>query len=289
LESNEPIWDTIKEDAVNFWDKMMNLDRRWIYLSIAIVVIIPAIIPFRVPVATTPEVKKVFNFVDNMNPGDYIYLGIDYDPSALAELDPMTYAILNHAFSKDLKIIIGCLSQFGVGMAETRLTEVGAEYGKKSGVDYCFLGYRPYPAIVILTMGVDFKVTFPADYYGVPLDSLPIMQGIRNLNDVKGVIDITAGNVADMWITYGNGRFGFPLAIGITGVMSADYYQYLQSGQIFGLIPGIKGAAEYESLSGFETTGLESIPYQTLSHAVILLFIIISNIGYFASRKGKGR
>jgi hypothetical protein len=274
---------------VNFWDKMMNLDRRWIYLSIAIVVIIPAIIPFRVPVATTPEVKKVFNFVDNMNPGDYIYLGIDYDPSALAELDPMTYAILNHAFSKDLKIIIGCLSQFGVGMAETRLTEVGAEYGKKSGVDYCFLGYRPYPAIVILTMGVDFKVTFPADYYGVPLDSLPIMQGIRNLNDVKGVIDITAGNVADMWITYGNGRFGFPLAIGITGVMSADYYQYLQSGQIFGLIPGIKGAAEYESLSGFETTGLESIPYQTLSHAVILLFIIISNIGYFASRKGKGR
>jgi hypothetical protein len=115
------------------------------------------------------------------------------------------------------------------------------------------------------------------------------MQGIKNLMDVKGVIDITAGNVADMWITYGNGRFGFPLAIGITGVMSADYYQFLQSGQIFGLIPGIKGAAEYETLSGFETTGLESIPYQTLSHAVILFFIIISNIGYFATRRKKGR
>ena len=113
------------------------------------------------------------------------------------------------------------------------------------------------------------------------------MQGINSLMDVKGVIDLTAGNVADMWITYGNGRYGFPLALGVTGVMSADYYQYLQSKQIFGIIPGIKGAAEYETLSGFETTGLSSIPYQTLTHAVILIFIILSNIGYFASRKKK--
>lgn len=274
---------------MTFWDKLMNIDRRWVYLCIGVVVIIPAIFSFKVPVATTPEVKKIYNFVDEMQPGDCFYLGIDYDPSALAELDPMTYAILNHAFSKDLKVIVGCLSQFGVGMAEIRMTEVAQTYDKKSGVDYCFLGYRPYPAIVILTMGVDFRVVFPLDYYGVPLDSLEIMQGIKNLTDVKGVVDITAGNVADFWIIYGNGRFGFPLAIGVTGVMSADYYQYLQSGQIFGLIPGIKGAAEYETLSGFETTGLEAIPYQTLAHGVILLFIIISNIGYFATRGKKGR
>lgn len=274
---------------MTFWDKLMNIDRRWVYLCIGVVVIIPAIFSFKVPVATTPEVKKIYDFVDEMQPGDCFYLGIDYDPSALAELDPMTYAILNHAFSKDLKVIVGCLSQFGVGMAEIRLTEVAQEYDKKSGLDYCFLGYRPYPAIVILTMGVDFRVVFPLDYYGVPLDSLEIMQGIKNLTDVKGVVDITAGNVADFWIIYGNGRFGFPLAIGVTGVMSADYYQYLQSGQIFGLISGIKGAAEYETLSGFETTGLEAIPYQTLAHGVILLFIIISNIGYFATRGKKGR
>ncbi len=274
---------------MDFWDKVMNLDRRWVYLSIAIVVIIPTVIPFQVPVATTPEVKKVFNFINRMEAGDYFYLGIDYDPSALAELDPMAYAILNHAFSKDLKVVVGCLSQFGVAMAETRLAELSEKYDKKSGIDYCFLGYRPYPAIVILTMGVDFRVTFPLDYYGVPLDSLPVMQGIKNLMNVKGVVDITAGNVADFWITYGNGRFGFPVALGVTGVMSADYYQYLQSGQIFGLISGIKGAAEYEELSGFETTGLASIPYQTLTHAIILIFIVMSNIGYFVTRGRKKR
>ncbi|UCE66241.1 MAG: hypothetical protein JSU85_15585 [Candidatus Zixiibacteriota bacterium] len=272
---------------MTFWDKLMNIDRRWVYLCIGIVVIIPAIIPFKVPVSTTLEVERIYDFVESCEAGDYIYLGIDYDPSTLAELDPMTYAILNHAFSKDVNVITACLSQFGPAMAELRLTEVAQQYGKESGKDYCFLGYRPYPAITILSMGLDFQVTFPLDYYGVPVDSLEIMQGIRNLQDVKGVISLTAGNVADFWITYGNGRFGFPLALGVTGVMGADYYQYLQSGQIFGLIPGIKGAAEYEVLSGFETTGLRSIPYQTLSHGVILLFIIISNIGYFASKRKK--
>lgn len=272
---------------MTFWDKLMNIDRRWVYLCIGIVVIIPAIIPFKVPVSTTPEVKKIYDFIESCQPGDYIYLGIDYDPSTLAELDPMAYAILNHAFSKDIKVITACLSQFGPAMAELRLTEVAREYGKVSGKDYCFLGYRPYPAITILSMGLDFRVTFPLDYYAVPVDSLEVMQGVRNLQDVKGVISLTAGNVADFWITYGNGRFGFPLALGVTGVMGADYYQYLQSGQIFGLIPGIKGAAEYEILSGFETTGLISISYQALTHGVILLFIIISNIGYFVSKRRK--
>jgi hypothetical protein len=240
-----------------------------------------------VPVATTPEVKRIYDFVESCEAGDYIYLGIDYDPSTLAELDPMAYAILNHAFSKDVNIVIACLSQFGPAMAELRITEVAQKYGKESGKDYCFLGYRPYPALVILSMGLDFRVTFPLDYYGASVDSMEVMQGIRNLMDVKGVVVLTAGNVAEMWITYGNGRFGFPLALGVTGVMGADYYQYLQSGQLFGLIPGIKGAAEYEMLSGFETTGLRSISYQALTHGIILLFIIISNVGYFASRRSK--
>ncbi len=34
------------------------------------------------------------------------------------------------------------------------------------------------------------------------------------------------------------------MALGVTGVMAADQYPYLQSKQIFGLIPGVKGAAD---------------------------------------------
>jgi hypothetical protein len=250
---------------------------------------IPAIKSFDVPVSVSPEVRKVYDFVEGVKAGEYIFVAMDYDPTSLAELNPMAEAILKHAFARNEKVVIVTLAQFGPGMVEEIATRLAKEYNKVRGVDYVFLGYRPYPAITILAMGVDFRVPFPVDYYGTPLDSLPVMRGIKNFYNVKGVIDLTSGNTADMWLVDGNGRYGFPLAIGITGVMAADYYQYLQSEQLFGIIPGIKGAAEYESLIKMPGTGMEQAAYQVVAHSVIILFIILSNVAYFATRKGKAK
>lgn len=273
---------------MNFFDKMMKIDRRWVYLAIGLAVIIPSIKSFDVPVSVSPEVKRIYDFVDDMQAGEYLFVCVDYDPSSMAELNPMAVAIVNQAFVKDIKIIFVTLSQFGPGLVEQITSELAANHNKVNGVDYAFLGYRPYPAIVILAMGVDFRVPFPQDYYGTPLDSLPVMDGIKNFDDVKGVIEITSGNTAEFWLIYGNGRYGFPLAIGITGVMSANYYQYLSSGQLFGIIPGVKGAAEYEELVGFPGEGKAQMAYQVIAHGVIIVFIIISNVAYFATRKRRG-
>lgn len=273
---------------MSIFEKVMKIDRRWVYLAIGLAVIIPAIWSFDVPVTVSPEVKRIYDFVNNMKAGEYLFVCVDYDPSSMAELNPMTVAIVNQAFTKDIKIVFVTLSQFGPGLVEQITSELAGKHNKIRGQDYVFLGYRPYPAIVILAMGVDFRVPFPQDYYGTPLDSLPVMNGIKNFEDVKGVIEITSGNTADFWLIYGNGRYGFPLAIGITGVMSANYYQYLSSNQLFGIIPGVKGAAEYEELVGYPGAGKAQMAYQVIAHSVILLFIIISNIAFFATRKRKG-
>lgn len=274
---------------MTIFEKMMKVDRRWIYLAIGLAVLIPTVKTFDVPVTVSPEVRKVYTFVDNIKAGEYLFLAIDYDPTSLAELNPMAEAIIKHAFSRNEKLVIVTLAQFGPGMVESIINRLAGEYNKVRGVDYTFLGYRPYPAITILAMGVDFRVPFPVDYYGTSLDSLPVMRGIKNFYNVKGVIDLTAGNTADMWLVDGNGRYGFPLAIGITGVSAADYYQYLQSGQLFGIIPGIKGAAEYESLIDKPGTGMQQAAYQVVAHSVIIIFIILSNIAYFSTRKNKAK
>ncbi len=274
---------------MEFLHRMMQIDRRWIYLAIGLAVIIPAMIPFTVPVSVSTEVKKIYDFVENLGPNDYVMVALDYDPSSMAELNPMAEAVLKHAFSLNRKVVIVTLAQFGPGMVEEIVTRLGNEYKKVRGVDYTFLGYRPYPAITIMLMGTDFRVPFPQDYYGTPLDSLPMMRGIKNFSNVKGVIDLTAGNTADFWITYGNGRYDVPLAIGITGVMAADYYQYLQSNQIFGIIPGVKGAAEYERLIDKPGQGMQQASYQVVAHSVIILFILLSNIAFFVTRNQKSK
>ena len=281
---------------MNFYEKIMSLDRRWVYLTIGLVVLITVVWSFPVPLYVTPEVRSVYDFVESLVPGEIILIGVDYDPAALAELHPMSYAITRQCFAKDVKMLFCCLHQNGPGMVEQVIAQVAEEYGKVNGVDYVYFGYQAYPAITILAMGQNFRIPFPEDYYGTPLDSMPLSRGLTNFDNVKAIINISAGSGTEYWINYANGRYNAKLAIGVTGVMTSDYYPFLQSGQIFGLIGGMKGAAEYEHLAekgGYisrdkgQLWASKSMPIQTTTHIVIILFIVIGNVGYFMSKRKK--
>ena len=288
---------------MNIFDKLMRIDRRWIFLFLIIVCVITYAIPFDLPILTEPEVTTIYEFIDSLPPDDIVMIAIDYDPNNLAELHTMTYAIVEHCWRKELRVIITALSQNGPGMADQALRDIsdsvaqdatynGVDFkGREivNGIDYTFLGYKPYFALVILGMGQNFRLPFPNDYYGTPLDSIPMMKGVINYDQVACVLDLSGGNITDAWISYGQGRFGFPLALGLTGVMTAQYYPYLGSGQVFGIMGGLLGAAQYEELAGNPGRAKAGMKVQVAAHMVIILFIIMGNVGYFASRRKAGR
>lgn len=279
---------------MNFFEKLAQLDRRWVFLILAIVVVVTLLLDVETTLRVTPEVQSVYDFMESLQPGDYMQLSIDYDPGSMAEMHPMTYAILEQAFKRDVKVIITALSINGPGMAEQAMLDIMDSvkilYDKDVvyGEDVIFLGYKPYPGIVILSMGQNYRISFPQDYYNTPVDSLPIMHNVVNYDDVEGIVLITGTSGVDFWISYANGRYNVPLAVGLTGVMAADYYPYLKSGQIFGLMGGMLGAAEYEVLAGKPGPAMEAMKVQVWAHVVIILFIVIGNIGYFVSRRKGG-
>ena len=284
---------------MDIFEKLMKLDRRWVFLFLIIVCVITYSVDFEIPVVVEPEVAAIFDFVDSLPPGDVVMIPIDYDPGSLAELHPMTYAIVEQCWRKNLKVLITALSQNGPGMADQAIRDIsdslklekeynGVVYPPReifNGIDYCFLGYKPYPAIIILSMGQNFRLPFPLDYYGTPLDSLPMMRSIQNYDDVACVIDISGTNSTDYWISYGQGRYGFPLAIGVTGVSTAQYYPFYGSGQIFGIMGGMLGAAMYEKLADNTGPAKEGMRVQLYAHIMIIAFIILGNVGYFVSRR----
>jgi len=280
---------------MNFFEKLSQLDRRWVYLILAVVVVITVLVKFETPIRINPEVRSIYNFLeDSCKTGDYIHLAIDYDPGSQAEMHPMTYAIMDQMLAKGIKVVMTALSPNGPTMAETAMRQimdsVKVRYGRDVvyGQDICFLGYKPYPGIVILSMGQNYRISFPLDYYNTPLDEIPMMKNIVNYDDVKAVILITGTSGVDFWISYANGRYNVPLAVGLTGVMAADYYPYLKSGQIFGLMGGMLGAAEYEKLVKRPGRAMEAMRVHVWTHMVIILFIIIGNIGFFLSRRKGG-
>lgn len=272
--------------AKTIWQKLLDLDRRWIYLVIGVVTFIPMLRYIGLPIKITSEVKAVYDRVESQPSGTVIMVPMEFGPSTMAELQPMARAVLRHCFSKDLKIISTALQIEGVILIEQELREMAAEFGKEYGQDYVFLGYKPYPDIVILNMGENFRKPFPKDYYNNDLDDLPMMAGVNNYSNVSCIVNINATSGVDYWINYANGRYGVPLALGVTAVIATDYYAFLQSKQILGLMGGLKSAAEYERLIGrpkdVANRGMTSV---SVAHIFIILFIILGNVAFFAARK----
>jgi hypothetical protein len=274
---------------MNFYEKFLHIDRRYIFIFVALGVIIPLVWPLGLAVTTSPPVENVYNAIEELAPGTPVLVSVDYDPSTQPELSPMTVAVLRHCFSRDLPVIITVLHPGGPGLALEISDRISKEVGAVYGEDYVFLGYKVGGSAVILSMGQDFRVSYPADYFNTPIDEIPLMEKVKNYNDIGLVITMSGSTYPDVWVAYAHERYGQKLAAGVTAVMAADYYPYLQTGQLVGLIGGLKGAAEYEKLINRPDDGLKGMDAQTIVHLFVVLMILLGNIAFLFVQRAKKR
>lgn len=167
-------------------------------------------------------------------------------------------------------------------------TALGREYGR----DYVYLGWKAGVDAVILGMGENIKGVFPVDYYGHPLEQLPMMHDVQRLRDIPLGVALSAGTPGYQdWMLYGQARYGLKLGAGVTAVSAADAYPFLQSGQLSGLLSGMAGAAEYELMverAGYSRAykpAVAAMDSQSLAHVVIMVLVIVGNVAFFVTRK----
>ena len=280
---------------MGFWDKFLKMDRRWIFLMIGLSVLIPLVTRMSMPTLVTPPVQNLFDAVNAIEPeGKPLMLSFDFDPSTEPELLPMATAILRNCFSRKIRVLLyGGLYPQGAGMAQLALEEVSREFDVESGVDYAFLGYVPGVGAVILSMGESIKSTFERDYYGVDLDSLPMLADVQNYDDIPLVVDLSGSSVPILWVLYAGARYQQQMGVGTTAVSAAQYYPWLQTGQFVGMRGGLKGAAEYEKLN--DEMGIKQarkrasigMGSQSIAHLLIIVLIVLGNVGYFVTRARK--
>jgi len=265
-------------------EKLANLDRRYIFILIALTVIMPLLLPIGMPITETSEVKSVYDYIEELPPESTILIALDYDPAALAELDPMALALLRHAFAKKIKVVGMTLWVTGTTLGDITMRKA-ADGIAQEGEDYVYLGFVPGAANVIMRMGEDISAIFPKDYSGRPLEEIPMMNSIKNYKDIALVVDLAAGSTPEAWVVYAGTKYDQTIAVGCTAVSAVGYYPFLNSKQIIGLIGGMKGAAEYESMTGNRGTATAGMDSQSIAHIAIILLIIIANVSYFAMRK----
>ncbi len=280
---------------MGFWERLLKIDRKIIFIVMAVLVLFPLLKPLGLGVGSGPRAKAVFDAVDSIPPGKTLLISVDFDPASMPELYPMLVALMRHAFARDVRVLLCGLWITGAGLADKAVTEIAPEYGKEYGRDVVYLGWKAGVDAVILGMGENIKNVFSVDYYGHPLDSLPMMQEVTRLRDIPFMVAISAGTPGfSDWLLYGHSRYGLRVGAGVTAVSAADAYPYLQTGQLTGLLAGMKGAAEYEVLvqrhnySKAYMPAVAAMDSQSLAHIVILVLVVIGNIAFFVTRK-RGR
>ena len=270
-------------------ERLLNIDRRIVYVFIFLGVCVPLLIDFELPIRATPNVRAVHDTIENLAGKERatVLISFDYGPTSQPELQPMAVAILRHCFSRGIRVIGVTLITEAVGLAEQAFETAAEEFEREYGRDYAFLGFKAGGPILILNMGQDFQGTFSKDFRGHPTNEMEVTRGIRSLKDIDYVIDLAAGYPGvEEWIAYGQERYRFLLGGGCTAVMAPDFFPFLQSKQINGLIGGLAGAAEYEALIDRKDLAVSGMRPQSVAHVIIIAFILLGNIVYFIHRRG---
>ncbi len=114
------------------------------------------------------------------------------------------------------------------------------------------------------------------------------MREVRNYSSFPLLVSISGGYPGTKeYVQQVQGRFHIPIVAGVTAVRAPTLYPYLQTGQIQGLLGGMAGAAEYESLRyerGMASRGMDA---QSLAHLFIAACIVLGNLVHAGRREAR--
>ncbi|MCA9286917.1 MAG: hypothetical protein KDA22_16965 [Phycisphaerales bacterium] len=284
-------------------EKLNNLDRRWIFLLMFLAVAVPIYVIGKTgktfPETPSALAKATFDAIDDLPDGSRILLAFDFDPASEGELGPMATAFVRQCAEKKHKMYFLALWPVGPQLIQANIEKVilpdfpSYEYGR----DYVNLGFKSGNEGVIKVIVTDLAQLYPADIKGTPVEKIPMMDGIRNIQAMDLIVNVSAGYPGTKeWVQYAVTPYPDKIRIvaGCTGVQAPLLYPYIPQ-QLPGLLGAIKGAAEYEKLVNDRyggphpdpkyLEGLRRMGPQLVAHILMILLIIAGNTLFFLQRR----
>ena len=264
------------------------MQRRIIFALLAIVVIAVMLLKPRLPITVSESTRSVYDQIDVLDSGDVIMLSFDHEASSLPEIGPIGAAIAEHCFRRGISVVGLALFSEGNAVGYDLLSRRASDAGRSYGTDWIYLGFRPQYTAAILGMGESISDVFATDYNGAPIASLPLAQRVRNYDDIAMVVSISDGSMPTYWIEYAANRYGEKIIAALSAVMVTSFTPYLESGQLAGILTGLKGAAEYEQLLGVPKAGTRGMAAQSAAHVLVAVLVLWGNVDAWRRRKSTG-
>lgn len=268
-------------------EKLNNLDYRWMYLALVIALAIPIIKPIGMPISINKDLTQPFyDFLEKLPADSIVMFDIAYSPANDTECTPMLMAVFEQLAKKGVKVLVAGQFESGLYFTKDILKAKAQELGLKYGVDWVNIGYKAGGTATWRVMANDFwKGAMGVDIDGNKFEDLPLMSRIRKLDEqtIAAIVIYESGSPGmETWMTYFP---KIPLLKASVAVEVAESVRYMRSGQLKGIIPGMRGAAEYEKLIGHPGTATKLQDAQSLAHLLVIALVLLGNVAYLSSKR----
>lgn len=285
--------------AARSWEqKLARLDRRWVYLGLFIFTLVPLLLNLNLPVYVTPPVQSFYDTIESLPADRFVVISSNWDAGTYAENEPQTIAIFRHLLRRRLKFVFMAAGQPNAPqLTQNALTQAlqleypgGIPPGEypQYGRDYINAGFKVRNTPWVRSFVGDPVAAWSADWKGRPIAEMPLLAGSGRLPDrASCLIDITGSATIDAWVSL-VGSEGLRIQLACTAVMAPEQYPLLATGQLTGMLTGMRGAAEYEKLLGAESRATRMMGGQSFAHLYLFFLIGLGNVavvrGYLARR-----
>lgn len=313
---------------MNFFDKLLNVDRRILYTIL--IVLVSAGLFVKIPIPTDPDKssRDLYRFIQALPADKPVIVQTDWTNSTRGESMGHFENLLRLLMNKDLKFVFySAADPIAPQVARITLARIIAErkgQGLKEyqlGKDYLDLGYFPNAEATNQSMGTDLRSAWSSrrakvDGREVSIFDTDVLRNVSRIEDCGAMIVVTASKSIDVAVQRLSKKV--PLAALVTGVMGPQTLPYHQSGQLKGVAAGLKGVydMEYLAANGINvvtadgravvsdpenaavvepikqgTTLARGSTYYFDLHvalAILVLAVVIGNVGMFMSRKRGG-
>ncbi|MCB0345252.1 MAG: hypothetical protein KDD66_09035 [Bdellovibrionales bacterium] len=294
------------QGGVSLSDRLERIDRRFVYLLIALALALPIIFGWKLPPAEMETADAFFAVVDELKPehGKLVLIASDWGPGTQAENKPQTMIAMEHLMRKRVPFGLISITPYAAPFLESMPRDLKAKLEAEApgetwtyGTDWINFGYRPGFVIMIqgLAKATDLHDVLKTDVSGTPLADLPIMKGVHTIRNIAMLMEFTGlVSAFNFWVQFFQADgYKPPFVHGCTSITIPEAYIYYVSKQIVGLYEGVAGAAWYENLLSKKYperesgTALKINTSLAVAHVVIIALMILGNVGYLISRRSR--
>ena len=264
------------------FDRMIDIDRRIIYLSVIVVFFIPYIQPIGLPIPITKNTIEMYDIIESLPEGSIVVVATNTGVNKYPEIGPGWVALTKHLFERNVKVLFWGIHEEAGFVSGLILDSFNFE--KEYGVDYARFGWIPGLEVGIAAVADDMHGVLSTDIFGTKIESLPIMDDVKTAADVDLLVCGSTSNEHDLYVKHWVSAYGTRMVVNTIGLSLSNVIPFYDAGQVEAYLNGQMGGAEYEVKTKSPGEGVKALDVQSLGHLIVLLYIVLGNISALVNK-----